>query len=82
MEIGERIYIKTEGNQKIGTVDRSTAEESAARDKFIILLTEGETLEDGEHFMSEFEPATGPTLATISGRLPANYLKLNKGNGY
>lgn len=79
MEIGERIYIKTEGNQKIGTVDRSTAEESAARGQFIILLTEDETLEDGEHFMSEFEPAAGPTTASTT---PGNYLKLNKGNGY
>ena len=79
MEIGERIYIKTEGNQKVGTVDRSTAEESAAHDQFIILLTEGETLEDGEHFMSEFEPVSGPpTTSTAQG----NYLKLNKGNGY
>ncbi len=83
MEIGEKIFVNTEGSYKVGTVDRTTVHEASGQDRFIILLEEGETIEDGEHFMCEFEPAPIPAAPNHpdAGGVP-NYLKLNRGNGY
>jgi hypothetical protein len=84
MEIGEKIYVNTEGSHKVGTVDSTTVHETAAHDKFIIILEEGETIDDGEHFMCEFEPAPIPQSIPGTGESTTspNYLKLNRGNGY
>lgn len=82
MEIGEKIFVNTQGDQKIGSFDRTTVHDSANQEKFIILLDEGDTLEDGEHFMCEFEPAALPHSSTEKSDPDNYYLKLNRGNGY
>ena len=37
MEIGEKIFVNTEGSYKVGTVDRTTVHEASGQDRFIIL---------------------------------------------
>lgn len=82
MEIGEKIFVNSEGSYKVGIVDRTTVHDAPGQDRFIIILEEGETIEDGEHFMCEFEPAPSPANHDSQDHTLPNYLKLNRGNGY
>ncbi|HEY1024323.1 MAG TPA: hypothetical protein VGE26_04115 [Sphingobacteriaceae bacterium] len=86
MESGETIHVSSIGKEKIGLIDRTTVDGTPYQDQFTILLEEGDVLDDGDHFLSEFEPVPGD-LNLAQNTEPAlssakNFLKLNKTNGF
>lgn len=86
MESGETIRVSTVGEERIGLIDRTTVDGTPYQDKFTIILEEGDVLDDGEHFLSEFEPAPAGLNLSKGSRASlsstGNFLKLNKANGF